>query len=124
MTDFPSIQWNDAGIAALGLAPICHIAIHNNEVEINVDLQSFEPCHFTSLVMRAYDTVRAAVDLLCFASGNGLTFLLESWTDPAGVTRPVAAQQPDLALLSTSVGNPTDFSDVLRIVTHGNLLFR
>jgi hypothetical protein len=123
MTDFPSIQWNDAGMAALRIAPICHVQIHNNAVEINVDLQNFETRYFTSLAMRAHDTVRAAVDLLSFASGNGLTFLLESWTDSDGQTKPVAAQQPDLAVLSTSVANTKDFSDVLRIVLTDPPLF-
>jgi hypothetical protein len=48
---------------------------------------------------------------------------LESWTNPEGLTKPVAAQQRDLAVLSTAVASTTDFSDVLRIVLTDPPLF-
>jgi hypothetical protein len=123
MTDFPSIQWIDAWTMQVGLKPACHVQIQNNAVVIEVDLEYFDPKHFTNLVMRAYDTVRGAVDLLSFTNGTGFTFLLETWTDPEGATKPLAAVQPELAALSTSVATPANFSDVLRIVVTDPPLF-
>jgi hypothetical protein len=123
MTDFPSIQWIDGWTTQVGLKPACHVKIQNNAVAIDVDLEYFEPKHFTPIVMRAYDTVRAAVDLLSFTHATGFTFLLETWTDPAGVSKPVATVQEGFVALSTSVASPTDFSDVLRLVITDPPLF-
>jgi hypothetical protein len=60
---------------------------------------------------------------MCFATGNGLIFLLETWTIPDGFARPLAPQQPELAALSTAVSDPSDFDSVLRIVLTDPPLF-
>jgi hypothetical protein len=113
ITDFPTIVWSDGDMVGAGLSPTCHVQVQNNEVTIDIDLQYFQPGLLTPLAMRAYDTVRVAVDLLSFTSGNGFTFLLETWTNPEGETRPLMAQQPGFAELSTAVAAPGDFSAVL-----------
>jgi hypothetical protein len=89
-----------------------------------VDLNQFDSAiHLTPIAMRAHDVARAAVDLVCFATGNGYTFVLETWTDLSGVIRPVAPQQPALAALSTSIAAPADFHKVLRLVVTDPPLF-
>jgi hypothetical protein len=123
--NFPSVRWKDGGLTALGIDQAdCHVQVQDNEVTIEVDLNLFDlDRHLTPMAMRAHDTVRAAVDLVCFASGNGYTFVLETWTDLNGVTRPVAPQQPALAALSTSVAMPIDFHNVLQMVITDPPLF-
>jgi hypothetical protein len=122
-TNLPSVRWSDGGMLSLGLEPVCHLKIENNIVTIDVDIQRFDPSYFTSLVMRAHDTARAAVDLMSFASGNGLIFLLESWVTPEGESRPVAAQQPDLGALATAVNSSKGFHDVIWILLSDPQLF-
>jgi hypothetical protein len=123
MTALPSVRWRDGEMTALNIEPACHLAIQNNLVTIDIDGQRFEDRYFTALAMRAYDTARATVDLLCFATGNGLTFLLETWIDPNGITRPVASIQPALGELATAVNGGSNFNDALWILLSDPLLF-
>lgn len=115
INNFPSVQWIDGWTIEAGLTPICHVAVQKNEVSIDVEVVHFDrELHFVPLAMRAYDTVRAAVDLLSFSSGNGFTFLFECWTDPDGITKPLAPQQQNLAPLASAVAN--SFDEIIKIV--------
>ena len=116
------MQWLDGWTEQAGIKPICHVTVQKNEVSVDVEIENFNrEQHFVPLAMRAYDTVRAAVDLLSFSSGNGFTFLLESWTDPKGNTKPLAPQQPNLAPLASAVTNSFDI--IIKIVITDPPLF-
>jgi hypothetical protein len=124
MTNFPSIHWGDPGLTDLGIDARCHVQIENNNVAVDIDLNKFDATeHLTPISMRAYDTVRSAIDLICFASGNGHTFLMETWIDAEGNVRACAPQQPDLALLSTAVMGPVNFHNVVQFVITNPPLF-
>jgi hypothetical protein len=112
-------------LAALGVnESLCHVQVENSAVTVDVDLTEFDPAtHLTPIAMRAHDVVRAAIDLMCFSSGNGLTFVMETWTDVGGTIRPLAPQQPQLAALSTAIATPADFNQVLRLVITDPPLF-
>lgn len=110
----PTINWK-SGDPAFSLN--CDVKIQDNNVTIDCEVDNFEKeKHLTPIVMRAYDTARATIDLMSFASGNGLVFVLDTFTDPDGKTTVVAPQQPDLAALSTAVARPEDFDKVLRLI--------
>jgi hypothetical protein len=64
--------------------------------------------HLMPIYMRATDIVRAAVDLVAFSTGNGLTVILDTLIDPAGNRSVIAPQNPELALLSTSLHSRVD----------------
>jgi hypothetical protein len=123
--NFPSIRWRDGGLTALGIESAeCHVEVRDNAVTIEVELVEFDPAlHLTPIAMRAHDVARAAIDLVCFASGNAYAFVLETWTGLDRVTRAVAPQQPELSALSTSVASPADFDQVLRLVITDPPLF-
>ena len=103
-------------MVALGLEPTCHLQIQNNVVTVDIDVQRFEPTYFTPLAMRAHDTARAAVDLMSFSTGNGLTFLLELWVNPDGIVTPVAHIQSELGQLATATNSGTGFHDAIWIL--------
>ena len=125
MSNLPSVRWRDGGLTTLGIESAdCRVEVKDNVVTINVDLPEFDPAvHLIPVTMRAHDVARAAIDLVCFASGNGYAFVLETWTGLDGVTRAVAPQQPDLAALSTAVASPVEFDKVLRMVIADPPLF-
>jgi hypothetical protein len=123
MTNLPSVRWSDGGMIALGLEPACHTKIENNVVTMDVDIQRFDTAYFTPLVMRAYDTARSAIDLVSFATGNGHTFLLETWVNPSGETVPLAAMQPALGALATAVNGARNFHDVIWLLMRDPPLF-
>ena len=106
-----------AELVEAGLILNCDVKNQDNNVTIDCEVDNFEKKkHLTPIVMPAYDTARATIDLVSFASGNGLVFVLDTFTDPGGNTTVVAPQQPDLAALSTAVARPDDFDKVLRLV--------
>jgi len=114
ITNHPRINWKSTD---LGFSLDIGVEINENKVTIDCDIDKFDSeKHLTPIVMRAYDTARTAIDLVSFTTGNGLVFVLDTFTDPDGNTTAVAPQQPELAALSTAVAKPEDFDRILRMV--------
>ncbi len=118
--DHPLLTWRSE---ELGFVMTCSVQIQNNEVAIDCDIDRFEPSLLTPVVMRAYDTARATIDLISFTTANGLIFLLDTFIDAAGNATAVAPQQPELAALSTAMSAPGDFDRVLRMILAEPALF-
>lgn len=118
----PTFNWK---ADELGLDMTFHVQIQNGSIAIDCEVNKFDAsAHFVPLFMRAYDIARASADLAAFTTGNGLTIILDSFTEPAGATIPIAAQQPSLAALATAVRSGTeDFDKILRIVLAEPALF-
>src|SRR5437879_10337143 len=88
--DHPTINWKSTD---LGFNLNCHVAIRDNKVSIECEVDNFErDKHLTPIVMRAYDTARATIDVISFATGNGLVFVLDTFIDTDGNTTAVAPQ--------------------------------
>jgi hypothetical protein len=108
----------------LGLDMTFRVEIQNGLIRIGCDVNKFEDSYLVPLFMRAYDIARASVDVAAFATGSGLTVILEEFIDPGGMTVPLAAQQPALAALATAVKLGTrDFDKVLQFVLAEPRLF-
>src|SRR5262249_15574159 len=77
---------------------------------------SFDQAHLLPLLVRSYDIARAAVDLAAFATGSGLTAILEKFVDCDGSEVPiVVSEHPTLAALATAVKlDGADFEKILR----------
>jgi len=74
--------------AHLGFSLDIDVRIVYNKVTIDCEIDSFDrERHLTPVVMRAYDTARATIDLVSFATGNGLLFVLDTFTDADGTPR-------------------------------------
>ncbi len=111
----PSFSWK-ADELELGMT--FHVRVHDGSIIIDCTLNKFdESAHLVPLFMRASDIARACVDLAAFATGNGLTVVLETFTDAAGTSIPLAAQQPPLGAHATAakLGTP-GFDKLLQIV--------
>jgi len=54
------------------------ISITNSKIDVKCDLDNFESGDLVELHRRSFDLVRAAVDLVSFSKGIGLTVVLES----------------------------------------------
>jgi hypothetical protein len=117
----PTFRWN---ADELGLEITFRVHIENGSIQIDCDLGKFEEAYVVPLSMRAHDIARASVDLIAFATGNGLTVMLEEFTDPTGTTTQLAPQQPSLAALVSAVkiGTP-DFDKILQVVLAEPRLF-
>jgi hypothetical protein len=109
----------------LGLEMAFHVRIQDGSIVIDCDVNKFEKsAHLAPLFMRAHDIARASVGLAAFATGDGLTVVLDTFTDPAGSTAPLSAQLPSLAMLATAARPGTrDFDKILEIVLAEPALF-
>ena len=74
---------------------------------------------------RAFDLSRASVDLISFATGIGLTVVLETFIDERGVGSPMVPQDPGLKGVCTAymLGDPASYDAVWRIVVATPALF-
>ena len=113
--DRPTFHWKADD---LGLDMTFQVQIQSGSIVVDCEINKFDASvHFVPLFMRAYDIARASADLAAFATGNGLTIVLDSFTEPAGGIVPMAAQQPSLAALASAAKPGTeDFEKILRIV--------
>jgi len=94
------------------------VRIQDGSIVIDCDLNKFdESAHLVPLFLRASDIARVCVGLAAFATGNGLTAVLETFTDAAGTSIPLAAQHPALGAHATAakLGTP-GFDELLQIV--------
>src|SRR5229473_474973 len=117
----PTLHWKADELA---LEMSFHVQIRDGSILIDCDLNKFEDDYLIPLFVRAHDIARACVDLTAFATGNGLTVILEEFTDPSGTITRLAAQQPSLAALATAVKPGTgDFDKLLEFVLAEPALF-
>ncbi len=111
----PTFNWKADD---LGLDMAFRVRIQDGSIVIDCDVNKFdESAHLVPLFMRAYDIARASIDLAAFATGSGLTVVLETFTDPGGTSTPLAAQRPSLGARATAVQMGTaDFGKLLQVV--------
>jgi hypothetical protein len=129
ITDHPAINWLGS---EYGLEISFKISIHEGVVVVECTLNQYN--HDTDLVrvyMRAFDLVRATVDLTCFSTGYGLSVILDTFTNPEGITTPFVPHNPQLAALCTAFDMGTAksieqnvFHEVLTIVLSDWRIFR
>jgi hypothetical protein len=130
ISELPTTNWKapDAG-----LDMNFKVHIQNNNIVVDCEINKWDKNRdLMNVYMRALDTTRAIVDVISFSSGIGLTTLLDTLVEPNGVKSQIVGQQPELAVISTSVKNdaqPTKADDnnldkVLRLVLTDVSLFR
>jgi hypothetical protein len=110
----PAFNWT---ADELKLTMAFRVNIEKGAIEIDCDVNKFDPTFLVPLYARALDIARATVDLIAFATGSGLMVVLEEFVDPAGAVTPLLVQQPALAALGAAAkpGTP-DFEKVLKFV--------
>ena len=124
MIDLPTVNWADADLSLnMAFKP----KIEGSDVSVECEVDRFDPTDLVPIWMRAFDIVRAAVDLACFAAGIGATVTLDRMVDPKAEHRTLLSQEPGLANLCSafSIGEPpnADLSTVLNIVLREPPLF-
>ena len=66
------------------LKTVINTEVTNNDVTVTVGVEKYDPATIGDLARRAIRIVRAATDLVSFATGKGLNFSLEDVTLPDG----------------------------------------
>jgi hypothetical protein len=127
--DHPEINWRES---EADLDMTFQISIQNGRITVECALNRFEQTqHLIPVYMRAFDLVRATVDVSAFATGYGLSVIIDSFTDASGVTTPFVAHDPTIAGLCTaftlepaSTLQANTFHHVLTIVLGDWRIFR
>jgi hypothetical protein len=120
ITNHPRIESKDDNS---GLHLFTTIAVIEGVVSIECDLNKFVFVeHYNEVVAQAYRLGKIAIDLTAFARGYGLTFVLDSFTDPHGVITPTASHNPELPPLATSVRDDRDFAKILTMLLDNSSL--
>jgi hypothetical protein len=101
-----------------GLKAVFYIQIRNSIVYLNIDVNRFNPSELGEIVNRGYDFVRASLDLICFATGRGLGFAMETMIDPDANLSSLVIEDRALPPLCTSfsLDNNNSYMEVLRLV--------
>jgi len=100
ISDHPAIEWlDDERNNQISFK----ITIHQGVIGVECSLSKFEAdIDLVRIYMRAFDLVRATVDLTCFSTGYGLSVILDAYTNPEGVTSPFVSHDPRLGDLCTA----------------------
>src|SRR2546430_9420982 len=107
----PTFHWKADD---LGLDMTFRVRIGDGSIMVDCDVNKFdENAHLVPLFMRASDIASACVDLAAFATGNGLMVVLETFTDDAGTSIPLAAQHPALGERASAAKPGTPGFDML-----------
>jgi hypothetical protein len=100
LTDLGTIHWKDA---ALGLEIDMTVKMIDSKVEVVCDSNLYATEDDGNQVyMRAFDAARAAVNSFCFATGLGLSVVLEKVIKPDGIEHDILVQRPELAAMFTA----------------------
>jgi hypothetical protein len=124
ISDPPTVNWTAGD---LGLEMAFKIKIERSDIRVECEVNRFDAADMLPIWMRAFDLVRGAVDLVCFATGIGATVTLDRLINPEGVHSAILPQDKSLAALCTAFrpGGPPnqDFNTVLHIVFKEPSLF-
>jgi hypothetical protein len=122
----PVIYWNEP--ALLDFVPAFVVHIKNSNVDVECRLDTFRVERYISLHIRAFDLVRAAVDLVAFSTGYPLTVIFTTFVHPDGKQEPLVGFNSCLAPLCTAfrINAPStdkSFDEIYNIVVQEHELF-
>jgi hypothetical protein len=115
-------KWEQAGIE-----PTFRVKIGNSFINVECEVDAYQPTYFTELYRRAFDLAKAATNLVAFAHGYGLTVIFDIFVAPDGVPSEIAQIDPSLPPLCTAYslepGRLGDFNAVFTAVLTQPTLF-
>jgi hypothetical protein len=97
--EIPNGKWK---WQAAGLEPEFKVKIGHSFINIECEIEKYETDYFVELHKRASDLARAAVNVVAFASGLGLSVILETFIDPNGAPSAILPTDPAIPALCTS----------------------
>jgi hypothetical protein len=97
--DIPDLKWKwqEAGIDLM-----FRVRIGSSVINIECELDKYEPGYSNELYKRASDLARAAVNVVAFSAGLGLSVVIETFIGPDGMPSPIMQHDPRLASLCTA----------------------
>ena len=104
----PSIKWKAEKI---GFDLTFTYKIENSIIEIECDLEKWQPEYLGDVYKRAYDIIRTGVSLITFSTGNVLQIYLDRFVNPDGQETPLAIMNPELPALCTSFSLSKNIED-------------
>lgn len=119
--DHPVINWNSPDE---NLNLTVKISIQQSMISVECETAKYDPNKLPHIYNRAFDLSRAAVDLIAFQTGYGLTVIFEKLILPSGEVTEFLSSDPTVAALCTAYSTtfPSDlqnnsFDQALRIVS-------
>lgn len=98
--NLPELNWTDQ---RAGQVMKIATRIEASIIDIKFDLDVFDENDISSLLMRAWDLARAAVDLCSFKVGWGLSVTIDTLVKPDGTESTILPKMETLAPYSTAV---------------------
>lgn len=91
-TDIPlgKWKWEEEGIN-IGIS----VRINRSFVEVDCEVPTYKSEYFVELYRRAFDVARTCVNVAAFATGYGVSLVLESFVGPDGTVSQIMFRVPD-----------------------------
>jgi hypothetical protein len=119
-----SLNWKDTE-AQNSFTFKIHIA--NSDVRVECEAEYYDKSQFMEVYRRAFDLVRAAVEVVAFGTGWGLTVVFDKFEDQNGATSDLMAHDPSLPPLVTAFKIagplPNNLQETLQLVWTQPVLF-
>jgi hypothetical protein len=122
INNLPPVNWNDPKVQVT-----IRTEVNASIVDVEFELKNYDDTLLESLLMRAWDLARAAVDLYSFKVGWGLTVYLDTLIKPDGSTSTIRPEMPTLTQHITALesSDPTvnNFDICYRLLVSEPALF-
>jgi hypothetical protein len=100
------------------------VKVDNSLVNVECELERYEPDYLVELHRRALDLAFAAANVVSFATGYGTRVWLDSLILPDGTSSSLVMHDPSLVPLCTAYGLQRDLNKVIQMVASDPALFR
>lgn len=120
LQDLPEICWDHPDV---DLFLKIRLEVTDSRIHVTVDANKFSPEDATFIYIRAFDIARAAVELVAFKKGWGLTTVLTTMVDPSGIPSTMMFSTANFGNLCNSFDLERDFSGVFKMVISTRGLF-
>jgi hypothetical protein len=98
--DLPSVDWFDSTNAQTMRITT---RIDASIIDMEFDINAYDEADLSPLLIRAWDLARAAVDLYCYQVGWGLSVVIDTFVNEAGVESTLLPKMESLAAHSSAV---------------------
>jgi hypothetical protein len=113
VTDLPDVtwQWEERGFAF-----VFRLRVVESRIDVECIMPDYSPAYLVEIHRRAIDVARAAVNLVAFSHGYGLSLYLDQFVDKAGNVTTLLPEDQKLAPLATALGDGKAIGPLFQLV--------
>jgi len=114
-SSLPTVTFNSPDT---GVKVQLDIKILDSAITIDCEIDNYKPSDLVYIYIRAFDLVRAAVNIFAFAKGTGFTVIIDKCIDDKGAVTSYVPIDNSLTSLCTAIdiNSPTGYDEAFKLI--------